>query len=95
MNDLNRASEGTVTLKLLDAKGKTVQTQAEDIHIEAFGKQLKPCHLTLPARPGAYLLVAEYRTAGTDRPVLSRRYLKVGDGGLTYKDFYDLSPDAP
>lgn len=93
VNDLNKKSSGKVVLKLLDEKGNAVLSQEERIEIAPFGKQLHPCLLKLPAKAGAYLLMAEYYEKGATEPVLSRRYLKVGNRELSFKDYfeYDLS----
>lgn len=89
VNDLNRESSGKVTLKILDEKGNVVYTQETSVEIEPFGKQIQPCQLRLPTRPGGYLLVAEYLEQGKSEPVLSRRYLKIGDAASSYKDYFD------
>ena len=89
VNDLNRESSGKVTLKILDEKGNVVYTQETSVEIESFGKQIQPCQLRLPTRPGGYLLVAEYLEQGKSEPVLSRRYLKIGDAASSYKDYFD------
>lgn len=89
VNDRNRQSAGKVVLRLLDEKGRTVVSQEESVAVSPFGKQLQPCSLKLPAKAGAYLLMAEYHADGAAEPVLSRRYLKIGGGGASYKDYFD------
>lgn len=89
VNDLKRESSGKVLLKLLDEKGKVVLTQEESIVIEPFGKRLQPCLLKLPQEAGGYLLIAEYYEEGSSDPVLSRRYLKVGDKVSSFKDYFE------
>lgn len=91
VNDLNKESSGKVLLKLLDEKGTIISTQEESIVIEPFGKQLQPCLLKLPSKAGGYLLIAEYHEEGASKPVLSRRYLKVGDAVTSFKDYFEYT----
>ena len=91
VNDLNKDSSGKVLLKLLDEKGTIISTQEESIVIEPFGKRLQPCLLKLPSKAGGYLLIAEYHEKGRRKPVLSRRYLKVGDAVTSFKDYFEYT----
>jgi len=91
VNDLNKDSSGKVLLKLLDEKGTIISTQEESIVIEPFGKRLQPCLLKLPSKAGGYLLIAEYHEKGSAKPVLSRRYLKVGDAVTSFKDYFEYT----
>ena len=91
VNDLNKDSSGKVLLKLLDEKGTIISTQEESIVIEPFGKRLQPCLLKLPSKSGGYLLIAEYHEKGRAKPVLSRRYLKVGDAVTSFKDYFEYT----
>ena len=91
VNDLNKDSSGKVLLKLLDEKGTIISTQEESIVIEPFGKRLQPCVLKLPSKAGGYLLIAEYHEKGGAKPVLSRRYLKVGDAVTSFKDYFEYT----
>lgn len=91
VNDLNKESSGKVLLKLLDEKGTIISTQEEFIVIEPFGKRLQPCLLKLPSKSGGYLLIAEYHEKGRAKPVLSRRYLKVGDAVTSFKDYFEYT----
>ena len=91
VNDLNKDSSGKVLLKLLDEKGTIISTQEESIVIEPFGKRLQPCLLKLPSKSGGYLLIAEYHEKGGAKPVLSRRYLKVGDAVTSFKDYFEYT----
>ena len=91
VNDLNKESSGKVLLKLLDEKGTIISTQEESIVIEPFGKRLQPCLLKLPSKSGGYLLIAEYHEKGRAKPVLSRRYLKVGDAVTSFKYYFEYT----
>ena len=91
VNDLNKESSGKVLMKLLDEKGTIISTQEESIVIEPFGKRLQPCLLKLPSKVGGYLLIAEYHEKGGAKPVLSRRYLKLGDAVTSFKDYFEYT----
>lgn len=91
VNDLHKESSGKILLKLLDENGTIISTQEESIVIEPFGKRLQPCLLKLPSKAGGYLLIAEYHEEGASKPVLSRRYLKVGDAITSFKDYFEYT----
>ena len=90
INDLNRLSKGKLTLKLLDASGEAVVQNQAEIKIQPYGKSLIPTFMKLPQKTGGYLLVAEYCPDGQTQPVISRRYLKIGE--LPKCDFYEMKP---
>lgn len=92
VNDLNRPSAGQVVLKLLDEEGNELLWQEEQIAMEPFGKRIKPCLVKMPAESGCYLLIAEYYEEGKLEPVLSRRYLKVGNQPASFEDYFDFKP---
>lgn len=91
VNNLNKVSSGKVILKLLDEKGNAISMQEEPIVIESFGKRLQPCLLKLPSKAGCYLLIAEYYEQEGAKPILSRRYLKVGDSVTSFKDYFEYT----
>ena len=91
VNDLNKVSSGKVILKLLDEKGNAISMQEEPIVIESFGKRLQPCLLKLPSKAGCYLLIAEYYEQEGAKPILSRRYLKLGDSVNSFKDYFEYT----
>jgi hypothetical protein len=45
----------------------------------------------LPKEKGGYLLIAEYYPDGKNTPVISRRYLKIGDSQNEKYDFYEMN----
>jgi hypothetical protein len=77
-------------LKLINSKGEVVTQQDESISIDSFGKKTLPCMMELPKEKGGYLLVAEYFPEGKNQPVISRRYLKIGDSPNEKYDFYEM-----
>ena len=89
VNDLNKKSLGRVKLKLLDQQGTCVVQQESFVEIQPFGKQLQTCTLKLPQEKGGYLLIAEYHEDGKPEPVLSRRYLNIGNVASSFTDYFD------
>jgi hypothetical protein len=79
INDFNRNVSGEVTLKILDSNGKTIVKQILPVSISAFDRSFIPAEISLPKKPGGYLLLAEFLSDGSKEPVISRRYIKVGE----------------
>jgi len=64
-------------------------------HIPPSYKRYVPVAIDLPREDGGYLLLAAFTpdVRGTTSPVLSRRYIRVGEAGANVKyGFYDLAP---
>lgn len=91
INDLKTKSYGKVTIELINETGKKISVQKKEIQIDGFGKTILPCSISLPAKPGGYLLLAKFETKNT-LPVISRRYIKVGKTEGAFK-FYDFKTD--
>lgn len=92
VNDYKTRSSGKVILKLRDSNGKEVVNNELSMDILPYAKKNLPCMIRLPKEEGGYLLTAEYYPQGKNQPVISRRYIKVGnrnDSGFT---FYDIKP---
>ncbi len=77
INNLNKPSNGSVKLSLLDNKGKSVSEQTFPVKLESFIRTDLPVSLVLPTEAGGCTLVAEY-TPENGKPVVSRRFLRVG-----------------
>jgi beta-galactosidase len=88
VNDGNRAVTGDVTLRLLDHTGDTVYEQSRPVTLASYDRSLFPVSLDLPEKPGGYLVLAEFTPSGGTAPVISRRYIKVGN--LPEYFFYDM-----
>ncbi|MBW8334584.1 MAG: hypothetical protein K0M40_21395 [Prolixibacteraceae bacterium] len=91
INNQNQPSNGSVKLSLLDSKGKSVTQQNFRVKLESFVRTDIPVSVVLPSEAGGYLLVAEF-TAENGSPVISRRFIKVGD--LAEYSFYNLNPNT-
>jgi hypothetical protein len=92
VNDYNSTATGKVLLKLINSKGEVVVQQDMTVSIDPFGKKMLPRMIELPEEKGGYLLVAEYFPEGKNQPVISRRYLKIGDSPDDKYEFYDMKP---
>lgn len=79
VNDLKEKATGTVTVKLVDANGKTVTKQQRKVEIPAYQRVNIPAFFNLPQQTGGYLILAEFEKDGSAEILKSRRYIKVGD----------------
>jgi hypothetical protein len=91
INDVNREIAGKVTLKILDNEGKTVSKKIIPVTLSAFDRSAVPVDISLPKKPGGYLLTAEFLADGSQNPVISRRYLKVGV--VPEYKYFEMQPD--
>ena len=78
INDLNKAVTGKVMLRIIASDGKTVSKQNIPVTFSQFDRSGISVDISLPKKPGGYLLIAEFLANGTIDPVISRRYIKVG-----------------
>jgi len=92
VNDYNYPATGKIVLKLINSKGNSVAQQNLSIRIDPLVKKVLPCMMELPKEKGGYLLVAEYFPEGKNQPVISRRYLKIGDSPGEAYEFYEMMP---
>jgi hypothetical protein len=79
VNDLAREVTGKVLLKILDSEGKTIVKRNVPVTMSAFDRFSIQTDILLPKKAGGYLLLAEFTADGSEKPVISRRYLKVGN----------------
>jgi hypothetical protein len=89
INNLPKPVSGKVTVKLYNESGESSPLQTIPVKLPSFLRTDIPVGMTLPAKPGGYLLVAEF-TPEIGKPVLSRRFLKVGEAGAY--SYYHLDP---
>ena len=92
VNDYRTPAIGKTVVKLINSKGEVVVQQDMTIRIDPFIKRTVPCMMKLPNEKGGYLLVAEFYPEGKNEPVVSRRYLKIGDSQNEKYDFYEIKP---
>ena len=90
VNDYVTPATGKVVLKLINSNGEVAAQQEMNMQIEPLAKKIQPCLIELPKKKDGYLLVAEFYPEGQTTPVISRRYLKIGDSKDDNYNFYDL-----
>lgn len=78
-------NDGDVELLIYDENGSEKQLDKKKVDIPANGNISIPACVTLPEKPGGYLLISKFKTEGHDE-VISRRYIKVGEA-KTYHFF--------
>jgi hypothetical protein len=61
------------------------------VTLEAFDRSSFPVEISLPKKPGGYLLIAEFVAEGSEKPVISRRYIKVGE--VSEYTFFELESE--
>ena len=88
VTDESSPVSGSVRLRLLNSDGGEVRRQAYEVTIPANANHYLPVCLTLPEKNGGYLLLAEFSVDDSE-PVISRRYLRVGEAPAVY---FDLEP---
>ncbi|MCX6253621.1 MAG: glycoside hydrolase family 2 [Bacteroidia bacterium] len=88
INDIDTEVTGKVTLRILDSDGKTVAKKIISVTLSAFDRSSLPVEISLPEKPGGYLLLAEFLTDGSKDPVISRRFIK--DGVVPEYKYFDL-----
>jgi hypothetical protein len=89
INNHPKPVSGKVTVKLYNEAGENIEVQTIPVKLPSYLRTDIPVGMTLPAKPGGYLLVAEF-TPENGKPVLSRRFLKVGEAGAY--SYYHLNP---
>jgi beta-galactosidase/beta-glucuronidase len=90
INDLSGNVPGKVTLSILNSEGKAVSTKIISVVLSPFDRSSIPAEMSLPAKSGGYLLLAEFIADGSEKPVISRRFIKVGK--LPEYKYYELQP---
>ncbi len=91
VNNNNQAVKGSAVIYLLDAQGKKSSVKQITISLPALNRVNIPAEIKLPEQAGGYVLVTEFTAEGKSKPVISRRYLKVG-AAANYS-FYEMKPE--
>ncbi|MDH5399316.1 MAG: hypothetical protein OEX02_14290 [Cyclobacteriaceae bacterium] len=79
-----------VDLRLYDDGGNAEQLARIPVILPATGQKNIPWNIELPKKPGGYILVAAFNTAGGQK-VLSRRFIKVGE--VENYSYFGLRPE--
>ena len=91
INDHTQPVRGEVQLKLYDHQGKVVWQKDTKTELPTDIQKEIPILLTLPEVAGGYTLAAEFYAETQTKPVISRRYIKVGQPD-EYK-YFELKPE--
>jgi len=81
---------GKAKISLLDAAGKPVTEIISAMELAPQTRSTYPTRVALPDHPGGYLMVVEFTPAGAIKPVISRRYINVGN--LAEYGYYEIKP---
>jgi len=81
---------GKLEISLLNGEGRAVAVKESEVTLKSLDRTDLAQSISLPEQPGGYLLVATFTARGTNEPIISRRYLKIGGSG-PYK-FHELTP---
>ena len=89
INNQSQTVKGIVKVRFLNSKGESFGKKTLAVKLDSFVRTDIPVSLLLPEKSGGYVLVAEF-TPENGTPVLSRRFLKVGQE----KDysFFQINP---
>jgi hypothetical protein len=90
INDLPGSVSGKVIVSMLDSGGKTVLEKIIPVVLSGFDRSFLQAEITLPKQAGGYLILAKFIANGSQEPVVSRRYIKVGKAA-DYK-YYEMQP---
>jgi beta-galactosidase len=90
INDRDKEVSGAIHLKILDKSGKISGEQLIPVTLAPWDRSSFPVEIILPKEKGGYLLVAEFLTKGSENPVISRRYVKVGE--LKEYKYFEMQP---
>jgi len=90
INDTGNEVNGKIFLRLLDNAGMEVEKKILPVSMSAFDRTFMPVEISLPQKKGGYLLLAEFLSEKSEKPVISRRYIKIGEVN-DYK-YFEMQP---
>ena len=90
VSDFSEDITGSLTIELVDADGKRWSSEERTITIEAFRRHNIPASIDLPKKEGGYLILSTFLQEGSDQPMISRRYIKVGDSDI--QEYFEVTP---
>lgn len=91
VNNNHYTVTGKLRLRLLDSGGTVVHQSESEMSMAELSIKRIIRNIVLPEQPGGYLLLAEFTRDGESEPVISRRYIKVGQ--TEAYSFFDLQPE--
>ena len=90
VNNYPSGIKGNIRLSLRDDTGKPMAVNNLDVELEPLTRSTFLSGFTLPEKPGGYLLLAEFIPEGALEPVISRRYIRVGE--LPVYSYFEFKP---
>jgi hypothetical protein len=90
INDITRNISGKVILSILNSDGETIKKKNMSVNLSPFDRSPLPVEISLPGKAGGYLLLAEFKADGSEKTVISRRYIKVGK--IPVYKFFEMQP---
>lgn len=90
INDYEYHVKGNTTLKLYNSAGEIVFEKEFSTVLPPNIKKDFPIKLDIPNSPDGYLLITEFLADNESQPVISRRYLKVGQ--LSEYNYFNYKP---
>jgi beta-galactosidase len=78
INDLPENVTGKINVSILNSEGKTVVEKIIPVVLSGFDRSMLQAEISLPKTPGGYLILAKFLADGSQKPVISRRFIKVG-----------------
>lgn len=90
INNTLKDVNGNVKIAIVDATGKAIVETTKKVTLGTLTATNVPVCISVPDKTGGYLVTAAFTAEGSNEPVISRRYIKVGESAA-YK-FYDLVP---
>ena len=92
VNNHPQKVSGELVLRLLDSTGKSVTEEKSEVNLIPLTRTTILAELTLPDKPGGYLLLANLHQQTLKEPVISRRYIRVGEA--EEYQYYELQAEA-
>jgi len=90
INDLNSPCTGRTEIKLINEKGEVVVQRTLNVTVPAFDRSIIPCSLKLPSQSGGYALLSIYYPSDQAAPVISRRYINIGNQSI--RSYPEIKP---
>lgn len=90
VNNLNEVVKGNAKIYLLDSQGRKLSEKMTPVVLPSLTRKNIPAEIKLPDQAGGYVLVTEFLAEGKSKPVISRRYLKVGTAANYL--FFEMNP---
>lgn len=92
INNFGKSVNGKASVYMLDSQGKQIPASSLNVSLVPFTRTTVPVKIQLPSISGGYNLVVEFLAEGQSQPVISRRYLKVGESGA-FK-YFEIQPSS-